>query len=193
MESQSVLNKLFNTLGNLSDDDLRKLAELFRYQNTSKAFVKMIESALGFRDATHGNKMPLREQRAKHNSIEEFEVQRSAVYHEPVNYISRGRTSKKMLYAGVASALEDRDLFPSTKDVAEVVNSQFNCGIEYEDFQKRGRRDIIGKCMQNLRKLPEKDQYTLLRDFFHKIITDRSGMNQYRELFRILTSYEKTN
>jgi len=190
MEDLALIKKLFNAVSKLSNEDLTRLAELFKHRNTSDAFIKMIETHISFREVMRENKMEHDVRAWKYDKMDNDHVQRNGESIEHLKYIPRKLVSKKSLWDGVSSALADKELFPTTNDVVEVIKSELHCNVKYEDFYKRGRRDLIGYCMRYLKTRPEKEQYTLLRSFFKRIIQERSGMNQYRELFRMLTSYE---
>jgi hypothetical protein len=74
--------------------------------------------------------------------------------------------------------------------VVEAVNSEFQCGLNYSDYRKRGRKDVIKKCLSHLSNLPERKQISLIKSFFAKVYQKHGELDQYRNFFRILAGYE---
>jgi hypothetical protein len=187
MEDKYVLNKLVRALSNLPDNDLRKLASVLRQPGIGEELGKLIESVFALRKAerniiSHTDKK------------EEFatEVVRGRIDRANLNIRDNHLFIRSIgdVRNTFETLLENKDLFPSTKDVVEAVNSEFQCGINYADFRKRGRKDVIKKCLSQLEKLPNGKQISLIKSFFYKVYREHGELEQYRKFFRILAGYE---
>ena len=86
--------------------------------------------------------------------------------------------------------LNDRNIFPSTMDVINFANSIFDCRINYEQFRRRGRRDLIKKVLKHLFELPISLRESMLKNFFSKLQSANNESSAYQELFKILTRNE---
>ena len=86
--------------------------------------------------------------------------------------------------------LNDRNIFPSIKSVVKALDASFNWGIAYKNFLKRGRRDLIKKCLRKLDSSTEREQRKMLKSFLSRIEKQVGEMGQYRELLRILAGNE---
>lgn len=186
MEGKDVLTKLVSALNNLSDDDLHQLTALLAQPKANKALVKLIESTLALRYAERKSKSEIRKP--------SYTVRRKdrEIGSNDANLVHNRLSVRSMdeLKNTFVTFLEDRNLFPSTRDVVDVVNKALHRGIAYEDFRKRGRKDLIRKCWTYLTTLPRKRQIEMLKTLFYSIPKEPEGIKPYRELFKILARYE---
>lgn len=187
MENQYVLNKLVNALSILSDSDLRQIAHILKQPNVNEELAKLIESTLALRSAETGTRRREASEAARKSRRDERKAKRNNLTaqdrHTPID-------SMEDIQNSVVALLEDRKLFPSTRDVVDSVNKSFQCAIEYEKFRKRGRKPVIRKCLRHLSDFPIRNQIHLLRSFLHKVREESGALDQYRELFRILAGYD---
>lgn len=184
MTSEYVLNKLVDALNDLPDEDLVSLAALLRQPAADKTLAMLIENTLALREAerrsrTVSRKMPI--------SPERHKAQLLGGNSKIISSHQRQIGSLKDVAGSLAKLLQDRNLFPSTKDVINAINGAFDLKINYEEFRKRGRRDLIQRCLSYVSELRESKQIDRLESFLKQIPQSRLEMDQYRSLFRILT------
>jgi hypothetical protein len=187
MEDKYVLNKLAEALTNLSDKDLHKLAAIVKHPAAVVELGNLIESILALRK-TERNIISSTEKR-KESKISAGETRAYGTESNIKNdrfYIRSVEDVKKVF----KTLLENRNFFPGTKDVVEAVNSEFQCGINYSDYRKRGRKDVIQTCLSHLANFPERKQISLIKSFFGKVYQKHGELDQYRNFFRILAGYE---
>ena len=187
MNNKYILSKLTNALNSFSDGDLRQLAALFSQPKVGEALVKLIDSTLALREAERKSK-----KRAQEITIHEAKPEKEAFRRkdQPIANSRRKNNAMSELRDNFVTVLNDRTLFPSTKDVVEVVNETLDCGVRYETFYRRGRAALINKCIHHLDTFPKQQQLNMLKSFFSKIEDRPSGMEQYQRLFRLLTGDE---
>lgn len=187
MENQYVLNKFVNALNTLSDADLRHLARMLKQPKVNEDLARLIESTLALRHAERNSKLQKGDGASYRNRMAHARAETTNLAARGYEVPIRSMEDVKNTFIGL---LEDRNLFRSTRDVVDSVNTSFQCGIEYEKFRKRGRRPVIRKCLQHLSGFPVSKQIEVLRSFLNKISDEASRLEQYRELFRFLAGYE---
>ena len=172
MGSEHVINKLVANLGRLSDQELRELSELFQQGDVARAFAEVVEKIIYLRRAEHQRSM---------NAIPiETSVSRKAVGDQPIR---PSEPAKGRFFA----ILNDRTLFPTTRDVVEILNSVFGLELRYKNYRRHGRRDLIQKCWRHLEKMPSFDRRRVLQSLSSKDANSSFRSEGYHELFRILS------
>ena len=172
MGSEYVINNLVASLGRLSDQDLRDLSNLFYDGDVAKAFAEVVEKMIYLRQAER--------QRSKKFFSTEASVPRRAEGDRHTRPIEPARVR-------FFAILSDRSLFPATRDVVEVLNNVFGLGLQYENYRKRGRRDLILKCWRHLEKMPLSDRRSVLQSLSSRSEHGSFRSEGYHELFRILS------
>lgn len=172
MKSDYVVDKLISGMGRLSDRELRNLADLFKQGNTAQVFAEVIENTIRLR----------RMERERHNRE----------YSDEMHIDGRSRERERAFANEPArerffAFLNERSLFPSTRDVVEVLNDVFELELCYEDYRKRGRRDMIRKAWHHFEGMEFRKRRRVLR-----VLSGRSAQSPhlsegYHELFRILS------
>lgn len=183
MRNKYILNKLIESLWNLQESDLRKLAAILANPEGNEALLKLIEGTLAFRSAARKSRFDVIHEKAQPNR-EEVRAREGKVITQ--NRLNIESLSINDIRNQFKLFLSDKKILPSTKDVVEAVNSAFNFGIEYNNYYKRGRRDLIQRCMRELGYLPQKQQLKLMKSFFSQVSEKYNGVDAYQKLFRIL-------
>ena len=172
MEREYVVEKLISALPRLSDQELRALSDLFSYGDVAYIFRVVVEQLIQMRNI-------------------ERERYRDAVHAEerPPGRRSRPKRldASEPAEARFIALLNDRTLFPSTRDVVDVLNDIFGLGFRYEDHQKQGRRDLIQKGWNHLQRMPVNERRRVLRVLSQRDQSRVGASEGYRELFRILS------
>lgn len=189
MKHNQAIDKLIGLLSNFSERELLELRIFFQKPSATKAFSKLIDGMIELKQL-HSTLSPFG-QDAKlktEKKLDNFQNSkksdlRSTKGFRPINGFSHR----------FADILESRSLYPSTKDVVEAVNEAFNWDIKYEDFYKRGRRDLIRHCLNLLGDIEESQRRKMIKSFLKNIrarkdLTDFD--RDYRELFSILAGDE---
>ena len=187
MENEHILNKLMTALNSLSDKELHQLASLFKQQEASQALIKLIESTLALREAERKSKSEIPK---KPTEGKEFKGESREIDNVSIQNRQGGVHSMDDIRDTFVALLNDRNIFPSIKNVVKALDASFNWGIAYKNFWKRGRRDLIKKCLRNLDSSTEREQRKMLKFFLSRIEKQVGEMGQYRELLRILAGNE---
>jgi len=188
MREKFLLTKVVDALNWFSDSDLYQLADLLNKPQSTKSLVKIIEKKLALRQTERIRKSELNKiSTSKYRREKEAINRKRITAHDDQLSVA----SMQDILNAFVSSLEDKKIFPSTKDVVNMVNKTFHWEINYEDFRKRGRKAVINKCLSNLAFLPKQKQIRMLGAFFYDISFRRMGLkDQYLELFKILSGYE---
>ena len=186
MGNKYILQRLIEWLNKLSDSELEELSHLFSEPQVRTSLLAIIRNALSLRQAESERKLqPV--VRARDWAFEMPKKEPSKILRgdatSPVNH----STEVKQLFFGI---FEDTSLFPSRKDMLDAMNKAFNCGFEYRQHEKRGRKDLIIKCWNRLKELPRNEQRKKLRALVNEISETRSDGDDYKELFRLLVNHE---
>lgn len=182
MSGSYIINKLFLALSDLTDNDLRRLLSILRRNDAITELAKVVESILSLRRIERPDAVRWQEgQDAESSLAGEGPSEKSGDNESP-----NGRSFDELERA-IQTLLDNRQAFPTTKDVVDVVNSEFQCGIDYDSYRKRGRRDVIKRCRADLQLLPKRKQISLMKAFFQK----HAEMDKYARLFKILAGYEQ--
>jgi hypothetical protein len=180
MENKYVLQKFVKWLNTLPEVELNELADLLSEPKVSRSLIAIIKNTIGLRDFEHNSTRRLI---VKDKGVGE----KSRVMNiSPSPNIGRFDEVKRKFF----EAFEDLSLFPTRKEIVKVMNGIFNCGLEYKNYKKRGRKDLIRKCWNQLSMLPKEEQHKKLKIFVDKISENNLGRNEYKELFRILSNHE---
>lgn len=187
MENKYVLIKLVGALNTLSDSDLSRLAVLLKQPKVNEALVKLIENTLELRMAERTSRPDKRYEDASEVTEEQRTIERNSI---GLRGDQVGVQAVEDVQSAFVTLLQDRSLFPSTKDVVDAVNRVFQWGIDYEEFRKRGRRDLINKYLHRLSLYPDNRRIKLLKSFFYEVSQKAVKVDKYSELFKILAGYE---
>jgi hypothetical protein len=172
MQREYVIEKLVSALRRLSDEELYALSQLLRYSDVAHIFGEIVDRMIRLRGIERERRPESRVLEGQ-NSRKPSRASRMGVT-EPVE-------------ARFFNLLNDRQLFPSTKDVVDVLNDVFNLGLRYEDYVKHGRRDLIQRCWNHLQAMPVNERRRLLRVLSERGESQSAGSEGYHELFRILS------
>jgi len=184
MRNRYILQRLIEWLNKLSDSELQELSSLFSEPQVRTSVLAIIDNALALRHIEDKRKLqpaatdwPSRMPKRGLGGV----LRGDATL--PVDH----STELKQLFFEV---FEDTSLFPSRRDMLDAMNKAFNCGFEYREHEKRGRRDLIIKCWNRLKNLPRDEQRKKLRTFVSRISESKAGRDDYKELFRLLVNHE---
>jgi hypothetical protein len=172
MGNEYVIEKLISSLSHLSDRELHDLANLFYQRHVAEAFAQIVEKTVYLREAERHKRMP--------GAPYEIRIVERREGRGPVR---RSEPARERFFA----ILNDRDLFPSTRDVVEVLNDVFELGFRYEDYRKRGRKDLIEKCWRHFEGMPLTERRNVLSVLSRRSTDDPFRSEGYHELFRILS------
>ena len=172
MRNEYVINKLVSNLGRLSDQELQELSNLFYEGDVAKAFAEVVEKIIYLRRAER--------QRSKKFFSTEANIPQRA---ERDRHISSGEPARDKFFV----ILNDRSLFPATRDVVEVLNNVFGLELQYENYRKRGRRDLIKKCWHHFEKMPIDKRRRVIQLLSNRSAHGTFRSEGYHELFRILS------
>jgi len=84
------------------------------------------------------------------------------------------------------TALEDRAVFPSTRDVVRAFNEAFGSRFEYSAFCRHGRAPLVRKALRWFDGLTEERKAEGLKRLFHSGSAGGPRGDTYRQLFEIL-------
>jgi len=180
MENKYVIQKFIKWLNNLPEVELNELADLLSEREGSRSLVAIIRNTIDLRNYERSSSRRLIS-RDRGLGKESRVINRS-----PSSNVGSVEEVKRKFF----EAFEDLSLFPTRKEIINVMNGVFDCGLEYTNYKKRGRKDLISKCWNQLSRLPKEEQHKKLRTFVDKISENKYGRNEYKELFRILANHE---
>lgn len=189
MKDKHIVDKFISLLSRFSEKELLELRTLFQDPRANKVFLKALDGSL-----------ELRRLYSIRSSLEHGLTPNSK---KELNNVQKAETSKSSSAKGFrpingfshrfAEILQNRNLYPSTKDVVNAINNAFNWEIKYEDFYKRGRRDLIRHCLNRLSDIEEGQRRKMIRSFISDIRSRKDWEEldrHYRELFGILAGDE---
>ena len=183
----SLLIRFLSFFDDLSDKELRKFATLLSQPMVTRALISLIESSLTIRKAerTSGSQKistpPIRDSSVITSKSSKNEVVQNGI---------SSRMSVDEARRAFSTLLEDRDLFPSTRDIVDAINLHYDWQISYEKFKKRGRRDLIQICLSRLKTYSDIQQVKKTYLFIERLKTQHSGVDHYKNLFNILVGNE---
>lgn len=180
-----VFPKLVNALLGFSDRQLRELKALLRRPRSGSAVIKQIDSILELRAEERAIRSSSNKRPNPMISEQKWHVDSAALESSQI-----GHRLPDNLRSNLTAILENRRLFPGTKDVIQVVNTYFNCEFDYATFRKRGRKDLIQRCWSHLESLPGKHRKRMIGSFIRRFAAEFSDSDAYRDLFKILTGNE---
>jgi hypothetical protein len=171
-----VIDRLLLALGRMSDHDLALLRRIFDDPSAKELLRASITNILGLRE---------RERSIRTQSNGSRNVPRQSEI--PTRGIQKDNVSASQIRNTVIRILFDKSAFPSTRDVLEAVNHAFGFNFSYEEYQKRGRRDLVQNCWSKIDQMSEIERGRKLKDFLDFVVSDVSQPDEYKKLFRILT------
>jgi len=172
MQREYVIEKLVSAMSHLSDQDLSSLAELFRCEDVAQVFREVVERMIHLRR--------IEQERRGESSLREEQASRSRAR-------ARRMGATEPAEVKFLALLDNRTLFPSTRDVIDVLNDIFDLGLRYDDYQKEGRRDLIQRCWRHFQRMPLTERRRVLRALSQRSEGPSSTAEGYHELFRILS------
>jgi len=194
MRVENISPKIINFLLGLDDSDLRQMRSLLAQPGVTEALTQQVESILALRraertvtlskthegtsrrrDAVNTARGNLRTPAVKINGGADVRV--------------RGSSSAR-IKESLSAILENKQVFPSRKDVVDSVNAAFECKFDYSLLHKQSRRDVIRRCWSHLQSYPEGKRLAMIETFFQKYASVALQPDGYRDLFRILTRHE---
>jgi len=186
MGNRYVLQRLIEWLNKLSDSELEELSHLFSEPQVRTSLLAIIDNALSLRRAEGGRRLQP-EVRARDWGLGMPKREPSRVLGGDATSSVDHSTEVKQLFFEI---FENNSLFPSRRDMLDAMNKAFNCGFEYRQHEKRGRKDLIIKCWNKLKDLPKEEQRKKLRALVSRISQTRTDRDDYKELFRLLVNHE---
>jgi len=184
---EHVINKLIAAMYDFSDDTLRQLTEILEHPRECTLLQRRIREILALRRTERRTGKEKSNTHVVKENVELVADSNPGIQSARFEAFSGSDVNlKNMLF----DILQDRERFGSTRDVIEAINSFFDCGLDYESFRRRGRRDAIRRCWTQLLNLSKKERSRLLRRFFEAIYSQEGDKRIYRELFRLLTHHE---
>lgn len=172
MKNDYVVDKLISGMGRLSDRELRDLAKLFYQGDVAQVFAKVVEHTIELRRME-------RKRHTKEHSNEmyyerNFGGRKHAIASEP---------AREKFFA----FLNERSMFPSTRDVIEVLNDVFEFEFRYEDYRRQGRRGLIQKAWHRFQGMEFRKRRQAIRALSQRSDQSPYLSEGYHELFRILS------
>jgi hypothetical protein len=183
--SEKVLRKLIDSLFLFTNEELRTLKAILRQKKALDALTGQIETILILRESDGPTRHSRVRESTSRRPIKEVEDDTAAVEGKDLTNLSPGDLKDAFF-----KVLQNRELYPTTADVVEALNTHFGCDFQYRAFKKRGRKDLISKCWSFLDSLPDQDRGESLRKFFQEHQIKYSGSTGYQDLFRVLTDNE---
>ena len=178
MGNNAILNKLLIAFNNMTDKDLQQLLTIIANPDSEIAFKKIIEGILFLRKTEKTNVSA--NNILSVNSLSKKDINRNILTKKELKKYK----SNNIIYH-LMTILNDKSLFPKTIDLIESVNAAFQFDLKYEEFYKRGRRDLIQRYKKLITSLPKNEQKNMISSFLRSI-KDRQGNDAYQELFEIL-------
>ena len=183
MREEYVVDKLVAALAGMSDLDLRLLASLLAERSVRTSLSTLLDRMIALRKAENESRRRRRATRQATLPYGSDEVQNSV---RPPAQHGRSQAQASELRSVFFGLLQDRDRYPSTRDVLDAMNTSFGMSLEYEKFKRRGRKDAITYCWSRLSDLGEVRRLRLLKRFLSGVATGPSEKDEYGHLFRIL-------
>jgi hypothetical protein len=186
MGNRYLLQRLIEWLNKLSDSELEELSRLFSEPQVRTKLFAIIDNALALRHIEGKPKLqPVASARDWPSGMPKREVGR-VLRGDAASSVDHSTEVKHLFF----EVFEDTSLFPSRRDMLDAMNQAFNCGFEYREHEKRGRKDLIIKCWNKLKDLPRDEQRKKLRTFVSRISESKAGRDDYKELFKLLVNHE---
>jgi len=187
MGNKYIIQKLMEWLNNLSDSELKELSYLFSERDVRTNLLAIINNVLALRQAEAKRKsQPVARVKDWTPMMPKRQISR-VVTGDATSSVDHSTELKHMFF----ELFNDNSLFPSRRDMLDAMNKVFNCGFEYSQYEKRGRKDLIIKCWNKLKELPKDEQRKKLRTFVSRLPEDRADRDDYKELFRLLVNHEQ--
>ena len=181
MGTSDILNKLMSALNSFSDRDLRDLADLFNEPGANEAIAKVIQGTLSLREAKRRSKLSSKRRSAVSIAHKERDIEKA------IPESNSGLSSAEQMRKELTSFLLDKKIFSSTRDVVHAINISFGRQIDYRDFYKRGRRDLISRFLRELSSYSEEEQRRMIKEFMGQVNVQSAETDEgYKRLFKIL-------
>jgi hypothetical protein len=178
-----VFTKLVNALLEFTESDLRKLRLLLEDPRYGRSLIQQIDSIMELRYLER-QRLKSGDSRSRHlPRDQEMQVGSDRAR---LGWDDSKRPSESLENSFVA-ILEDRVLFPGTKDVIHALNAAFRLPFDYAKYRRGGRRDLIRKGWSHLASMPQQRREQMMRNFLDRYLREFADSDAYRDLFKILT------
>jgi len=185
MKDNRIVYKFVSLLSRFSEEELLELRTLFQNPRANEAFLKVLDGSLELTrlQSTKGSfdhdvEPKIEKER---NNAKKLETSKSSSTEgsPPINGFNQR----------FADILENKNFYPSTKDVVDAVNDGFNWEIKYEDFHKRDRKDLIKQILNRLGDIEAGQRRKMVSSFLSNIRARKDWEDldrHYRDLFSVL-------
>lgn len=205
MKNKYLFINLIKALSNLDDQELRRLAAIISGPDAKKVLLQIINATLEFRNAERkSNSLELKPPIIQNNlSLSESVNRKEDSINIRIKNDNRRRTSDyerdvskngwdefENVKQELLIIFNNRKIYKSTKSVIDEIKESFSIKYEYENFYKRGRRDLLNNFLNDFSKLPVQTRKKMLKDFFQKYDKSDYDTNAYKNLFKILVGDE---
>jgi len=177
IDYKSTLSKFVSALHDLSVSEMENLMSMMRNVNKRNALIKMMKGVL-----------EVRRTKSNYNSDDDRMNESSQNQYQRYHVNNRRNIAEEELRELFFNHFNERNRYPSTFDVVNILNNAFSCGINYDKYRKRGRRDAIKYCWSYINKLPNSEKIKVLKNYFQSIPQAHEGYKDYLKLFKMLTS-----
>ena len=177
MDHDAIIKKLLTALSNMTVKDLQQLSLILDHPNSEKTIKDIIDGIISLRKI-EAAKTPANDK--KHEG-------RTSKADNRNDKTAINELKSNSMIDHLTKILNDKSIFPKTIDLIESLNNAFRFNIKYEDFYKRGRRDLIQKYKKLITALPKNEQKRRITSFLQSIQNDRQESDAYQKLFKILS------
>ena len=184
MSGSRPIENVASVLRRLPEGDLLQMAELLEDPSSRSELLKLLQAVLAL-------------VRAHAGGVSDAEEPRSAGRpHKAIPAGGSGRRSTEIrstraLSDAVAAFLQNRAVFPSTRDVLAAVNFVLDSRLAYESFRRSGRKALIREFLSRLKQVPSRERHRRVKLLFDRFDRGRPEADEYRDLFRVLTGDEQ--
>ena len=185
MGNKYVLQKLIDWLNSLGDSELEQLSNLFSEAEVRESLIAVINRVIALRKFERDRKSQAYPgPKALPISKAKEELRRAEVEGKK-SKVEHALDLKKVFF----EMFENDSVFPSRRDMLDAINKVFSCDIEYNQNEKRGRRDLITKCWNKVKEVPGDELRKKLGNLVGRF-EYKADKDEYKELFRILANHE---
>ena len=185
MSKLKIFYKFINSIEDWSEKDLKELSKMLAKPEALRSVSKLIDSAVLWKRAAKAE---------RHNFVNKDSLRMNGeedFYSNKTERKNKSDFNLKEIRETLITLLNDRSLFKNTKNVVSTINEFFHLDLSYEEFYRRGRRDLIQRALSFLNSLSEEEQIRLIKIFIESLPLYVTEKDSYKELFKILIHHNE--
>lgn len=178
MRYRELAHKFVFIMSDLPTKDLKQLADVLESPSEAREFSELVRNEIELRKKIIFQDM--QKSLSRENSSDGIIIEDE--YNDYIKAYSLFNRHTKSIDL-VAHLFSDRNLFKNNEDIVQNTNKIFNLSLDYKDFEKQDRNEVVDECMEEIYKIPDEQQQKFFKIFVNNLVKSL----EYRKLFKILS------